>query len=107
MPVLQQRLQRHAGLVELRGTPASVHELLAHVLDAHVAHPVAHEVVVHARAQGAEEVDGLPREGVDQAEGRSGERGSGGGGWGGIGARRQEQEGARVRRGAEEKKLGS
>uniref|UniRef100_A0A8R7U5A8 Uncharacterized protein n=1 Tax=Triticum urartu TaxID=4572 RepID=A0A8R7U5A8_TRIUA len=64
--VLHELLDGHLGLVERRRPLPGVDEPLGDVLDADLADPLAHLVVVHPRPQCAEEVDGLPREGVHQ-----------------------------------------
>ena len=68
MAVLQELLDRHLGLLERRRALLGVDELLGDVLDAGLGHPPAHLVVVHPGTQGAEEVDGLAREGVDELD---------------------------------------
>ncbi|OIF80114.1 hypothetical protein A7M47_17960 [Acinetobacter baumannii] len=64
--VLEELLDGHLGLLEGRWALPGVDEPLADVLHSGLGDPLADLVVVHPGTQGTEEVDGLPREGVDE-----------------------------------------
>mmetsp|Transcript_11353 Transcript_11353/g.34115 ORF Transcript_11353/g.34115 Transcript_11353/m.34115 type:complete len:373 (-) Transcript_11353:479-1597(-) len=62
--VLHEDVDVHRRPLELDSSLLTVHQALAQVLNADVLHEVAHLVIVHTRAHGTEEVDGLAGEGV-------------------------------------------
>ena len=66
--VLHELVQRHPRLLERRRGLLGVDEPPGDVLDAGLGHPPSHLVVVYPGAEGAEEVDGLAREGVDELD---------------------------------------